>query len=286
MKFRTPHRIGGSNLIGDAKPYFLGLVAIFHTEQKYLIEWLEFHLAQGFQRFYLYNNEEDAASEYQTLLQNYTDRGIAILHNWPDKGQWTQKLAYQHALQEYGKECTWISLLDIDEFLFPNPEHTLDKTVSRVLEGYFNDTTLGQLIVPRYNFGNYWHVTPPIFPGVLENYLTRDQQHDYPKAIIKSSWLERGCLPKSVHQFDNCLRKGAKTLDGRKIPLPLRINHYMTKSSSEFSDRNMLWHRKQSEKQFSAPDSRRFKSEIVPEAFNKIYDATILDFLPEHISSS
>lgn len=49
----------------------------------YLNEWILFHLLQGVERFYLYNNlSEDG---YMMVLKKYIEEGVVILIDWPPK---------------------------------------------------------------------------------------------------------------------------------------------------------------------------------------------------------
>jgi hypothetical protein len=64
----------------SSKPYQLYLIAVTMVKNKarYLPEWVEFHLAQGFDRFIIYNNnkEEDLTSE---VLRPYINLGVVEL---------------------------------------------------------------------------------------------------------------------------------------------------------------------------------------------------------------
>ena len=51
------------------KPYFLVIVCMFRNEDLYLKEWIDFHIVQGVDHFYLYDNENPKST--MKLLEPY-----------------------------------------------------------------------------------------------------------------------------------------------------------------------------------------------------------------------
>ena len=66
--------------------------AIFHNEERFLAEWVQFHLDQGVEKIYMYNNKSNEASI--KVLQPYVERGDVILIDWHKENgslhQWAQ----------------------------------------------------------------------------------------------------------------------------------------------------------------------------------------------------
>jgi len=261
------------------KPHFLGVCAIFHSEQPFLVEWIEFHLKQGFNRFYLYDNELDP--KYHEILAPYIAKNQVVHHQWPDNPRqpnWTQRNAYYHCLQNYSSECNWLAFFDIDEFLYPETTLTELPNVISILKQYQKQANpVTQISVVRYNYGNYWHIDTPPIGGVLRNYLTRDKTFSSVKSIINTSYVSLRKPPDTVHHLNELMICGT-TLNGEKLPLPLRFNHYLTKSTSEYENRNALWRKKRETQLFNPPDLRRFNQNLRPEEFNQIYDDSILRY--------
>ncbi len=56
------------------------ICAIFRNEAPYLREWLEFHLLQGAERVYLYNNRSD--DDFLSVLAPYLADGVVRLIEW------------------------------------------------------------------------------------------------------------------------------------------------------------------------------------------------------------
>ena len=97
------------------KNYHISICGCFKNEARFFKEWIEYHLMMGVDHFYLYNNNSD--DNYQEVLQEYIDKGIVTLEQYP--GVPVQPGAYQHWYKTYRHETDWVSFLDIDEFFVP-----------------------------------------------------------------------------------------------------------------------------------------------------------------------
>lgn len=92
---------------------YLSVCAVFRDEAPYLAEFLEFHLLQGVQHFYLYNHR--SKDNYWEVLKPYVEQGIVTMINFPHDPP--QFKAYDNCIEAFGRENAWIAFLDIDEFL-------------------------------------------------------------------------------------------------------------------------------------------------------------------------
>ena len=106
-----------------ANQYNCAICAIFRDDGEYLKEWIEFHLMQGIDHFYLYNHLSQ--DNFREVLDPYIHENIVTLVEWPyetPKGKdfcsAIQSPAYWDCIQLYGHECTWMAVIDTDEFLF------------------------------------------------------------------------------------------------------------------------------------------------------------------------
>ncbi|MBD8907157.1 glycosyltransferase family 2 protein [Methylorubrum zatmanii] len=99
------------------KPHAVTLVAIARNEGAYLVEWLAFHLAIGFDRIIVYDNE--STDDTRTLFKALGPRDLRLRRvPWPSPpGDSAQVLAYHHALVSLA--TPWVMYLDLDEFLVP-----------------------------------------------------------------------------------------------------------------------------------------------------------------------
>ena len=85
----------------------------------YIDEWVDYHLAIGFETIFIYDNSDDFETQgwYSNRFQNGTDR-VEIFH-WPGVAQ--QMPAYdeciRHIKHSSDQDHFWISFIDLDEFV-------------------------------------------------------------------------------------------------------------------------------------------------------------------------
>lgn len=242
-------------------PMLIAIVAIFKNEQNYLQEWLDWHISQGIDHFYLYSNDVN--------IQNYPylrDRRYAkyiTLIEWTNKvntkeGFSVQKQAYTHCIQNYKNQCQYLMMLDVDEFLVPVGDY-INKTVVDVIDDLVVSKVTSAIKIPRYNYGSNGHKSMPR-GGVMINYSKREKICSSYKTMTNTDFLAMDKAVYGVHEFpliDNIDGKiynnyfsyaktgfpnGCKDFVGKvKNELPLVIKHYYTKSRSEYLDRCKLW---------------------------------------------
>ncbi len=101
--------------------HYLAVCAIAKNEGQYFKEWLDWHIAQGVDKFYIYDNssEDDTAA----VLKPYVDKGIVEYINWP--GVAMQLPAYDDCLERHRFDSRWIAFIDLDEFIVPVKYSTL-----------------------------------------------------------------------------------------------------------------------------------------------------------------
>lgn len=97
------------------KPYKLSIAAIMKNEKPYLKEWLEYHLLQGAEHFYLCDNDStDGTEEY---LQPYIANGTITYIKQSGTNQ--QLKCYEKIVAEHKDETEWLAIIDLDEYLVP-----------------------------------------------------------------------------------------------------------------------------------------------------------------------
>ncbi len=223
---------------------YLSVVAIFKNEDRYLAEWLEFHRLAGVEHAYLYDN--GSTDKSTAILKRFIQEGFVTVIPWAlpwqAAGVTAQTLAYAHAIMNYGDDWRWMAPIDLDEFLFSTEEQSLPE----VLRDYED---LPALVTFWTMFGFCGNDRPP--DGlVIENYMLRAPfpTHAKPKSIINPAEVVGVSNP---HLFDlNCGPRRAftetrqlfekqegllrKTELGPRVSSRLRLNHYYTRSRSEF----------------------------------------------------
>jgi hypothetical protein len=125
--------------------YFLSYHTIFIMSENidWIEEFLKYHLAIGFEHFYLYDNEgsvgrngststhnkygfeiekdENTAEKWENIMKKYGDK--ITYKKWQptdEEGniQYGQKECIEEFIETYGKETEWVAFMDLDEFVF------------------------------------------------------------------------------------------------------------------------------------------------------------------------
>ena len=140
---------------------------MFRDEGPYLAEWIRFHQAQGFSKFYLFDDK--SSDGFREVLDPYIRQGIVVLSSPPSgtadmHNQARQRVCFTIGLAMAKKECDWVAIIDVDEFLFaPNGNLADVLPKSRYVAGVF---------IWWRMFGSSGHESPPQ-AGVVESYTKR-----------------------------------------------------------------------------------------------------------------
>ncbi|EMG36770.1 hypothetical protein PCS_02466 [Desulfocurvibacter africanus PCS] len=209
--------------------HYLALCAIAKDEDRYLLEWIHYHILVGVERFIIYDN--DSATPIAQTLAEYVKAGIVEVI--PVSGKDRQIPAYAHCLREHGPRFRWIGFLDLDEFLVPK-----DTRDARILLSDYEDH--GGLAVHWVMFGSSGHVTSP--PGLqIENYTLRFATNDFHvKSIVQPAHVREAV---NAHIFN--YKSGSYCVNedhlpvGSSISYPtakrVQINHYWYRSQQDFA---------------------------------------------------
>jgi hypothetical protein len=203
----------------SSPPLGVAIAAIVRNEAHYIREWLEFHLLVGISRFYIYDNGSD--DDLMSVLDAYVVAGHVRVIPWKGFVHQvnTQNLAYAHAIANVDADIGWVSLLDIDEFLF-------SPTGASLVEVLTNQPPHAALAVKRVEFGPGQHIKRP--QGMLiDNYRMCSRLSDRVKSIVRP-WTVKVV---GVHR---CECEGPYMFPS---PAVLRVNHYFTKSREEFESK-------------------------------------------------
>lgn len=207
--------------------YYLSAVICIKDEGAYMQEWIEYHLLQGVEHFYIYNN--NGTDNTQEILKPYIQKGLITWINFPGKG--VQKVIYNDAVEKFKNETRWMTFIDADEFVFPLQKN---QTFAHFLTDYEN---FSQLLIHWCIFGSSGH-RKKTEGLVIERFKMHEKR---PSRTPKSVFNPRAVVFADVH---NCLVFG-KTVNENKtvfrrqksknpVATKIRINHYMIKSWEEY----------------------------------------------------
>lgn len=271
--------LGDSISVMDRK---LSLVAIIRDESEYIEEWLEFHFLLGVSHIYLYDNESQDSTKEK--LQKYIGQGLVTYIWWP--GPAAQLPAYNHAIENFKYESTYIGFIDADEFLMPAQDvdlcQTIDETFALATECLaYSGGACGGIGVNWRMYGTSFHTDKP--DGlVIENY-----QYRAPDRYNENGHIKTICNPRVVAGFErnpHCVRYldgfYCASENGSYIPdaffydgicCRLRINHYYSKSEAELAERLKKGKARQND---IKPSEEEIAQRIcqVKENFNEVYD--------------
>lgn len=226
---------------------YLSICCIIKNEGLYMKEWLDFHLAVGVDRFYVFDNgSTDGIIE---ILKPYTDTGIVQLFQYP--GKLAQIFAYNDALRMCRGRSRWLAFLDPDEFLFPTEKDDLKE----FLKEYEPYPAIG---VHWVIYGPGGHEKRP-HGLVTENYVQTfaDRNHEM-NCRIKSILQPRQTLCIASTHY-GIYKHGQLGVDENLEPITgaamfrlngmactfsnsikkIRINHYWTRSLEELQAKCM-----------------------------------------------
>ena len=261
----------------------MGICSMFRDEGPYLAEWIRFHQAQGFSKFYLFDDK--SSDGFREVLDPYIRRGIVVLSSPPTvtadmHTQNRQRVCFNIGLAMAKKECDWVAIIDVDEFLFA-PNGNLADVLPK-------DRFVAGVFIRWRMFGSSGHESPPE-AGVVESYTKRARipatleemkamtvmQSEFfgknvkrpingrlfngkcilrPRLIMRSGvhlpalFFGRLIYENGVtvllqnHRWFNGLRRSAIPPDESLATSEvLRINHYWSKSVSDMKSKSVKW---------------------------------------------
>ena len=90
----------------------LCIVSMVKDEESRIADWVEYHSRQEVGLFVLYDN--NSTDKTVSIAKQYTN---VIIIDWP----WhkTQVQVFLHGVLSLRKACSWVLLIDVDEYLFP-----------------------------------------------------------------------------------------------------------------------------------------------------------------------
>jgi hypothetical protein len=97
--------------------YDCSICLIIRDENEYLEEWLNWHIGQGVEHFYIYDHGSKlpVAEFISSLRKGVGDRTTVIDHGGSHKN--AQLEAYNGCLARFGTESKWIGFVDADEMV-------------------------------------------------------------------------------------------------------------------------------------------------------------------------
>jgi hypothetical protein len=206
------------------------LCIIAFQEERYLDEWLRYHLYLGFDHIFIYDNAREA------LLEEFAIKypGFVTVIHFPGKNR--QSDAYDHFAKISRGSFEWGACIDGDEFIVLKKHESIGALLAEHCRH-------GALAINWVLFGSNGHLHYSPEP-VLQRFTRRERGvSPRVKTIGRLSDVR-----KWVHPHYPALKRGTMhDADGRIIEATSRnpqgndriaqINHYRIKSSEEFAEK-------------------------------------------------
>ncbi len=216
------------------------LVAIAKNEDRYILEWLAHHLAIGFSKIIVY---DDASSDGTLATLRCVSRVIPAISVHPteavDLHASPQTTCYNNALKEVATE--WTMFLDIDEFLIPFRDYSIEAFLMRV------PSDVSSVHLNWRGFGSSGRVSAD-YGFVVEAFTrcapVRWGNHHHFKSIARTALIEKVYVHNvdatagrrvlsDLHEFETA----SDGLSDRIAYDGIQINHYQCKTYGEFKAR-------------------------------------------------
>jgi len=198
--------------------YYLTAFLMTKDENDFLKEWVYFHLLQGFEKIFIYDNLSNIP--VKETLSDLIKLDKVDVTLWTDSVKNRHTRAMNHCLNRKDFNSVWVALIDTDEFLFG---------VKMPIKEYLkSNESYSAIKVPWLNYGSSGHVKKP--KGlVIESYLWRGDINSQRggKSIVQKR-LVNGM--KDPHNIKPVKKNNVKSeRDGI-----LQLNHYYTKSKKDW----------------------------------------------------
>lgn len=236
--------------------HYLAICVIAKDEGPYFKEWLDWHISQGVEKFYVYDN--GSTDNTREILTPYIEQGIVDYTYFP--GHRMQIAAYDDCLKRHRYESRWLAMIDMDEFIKPIKYKSIPDFLKK-LEN-FPVVEINWLV-----YGSNGQKTKG-----EGDVMERFQKHSEPghplNRHVKSIFNPRrvycmiGCHEaaringKAADPDGRIIKKSWKDRDPQQDVI--RINHYAVKSYEEFMEKQARGRASGREKEVREEYFRRF----------------------------
>ena len=95
----------------------VAIIACVKCEERYICEWLDWHISIGVEHFFLAdNNEEDYSPTLESIVCDYIEQDVVTIIDYCGIKP-VQPLCYNSIMEMYGNVYDWYAMIDVDEFL-------------------------------------------------------------------------------------------------------------------------------------------------------------------------
>jgi hypothetical protein len=236
-------------------------------EERYIDEWIQYHLFLGFSHIVLYDNSDRNEMAY---LAGQYESFVTVI---PFPGRYRQYDAYNHFTRKYRCRYRWAAFIDCDEFIVLRSHNNIESFLKEYCEE-------GAVALNWLMFGNNGHLVYENKP-VLERFTRRCRAADrHVKSLVNLINVD---LINNSH-FPLLNHGRVKTPLGQTIDGPYNpngdfsiaaIHHYYCKSDEEFDAK--------CRKGRVDLAQERLKSDYDGQGSNDVIDSSAWDFYQSHL---
>lgn len=189
--------------------HFVSIGSIFKNEAHILREWIETHLREGIEHFYLIDN--GSTDNPKAVLQPYIDRGCVTY--FYDASPHNQPGLYHHYLHARRHESEWWVIIDLDEIVYGNAEAGVPAVAEylRKLEG-----DVGCVVMPWTTFGTREEESQPA--SVVKSFQMREDLDTRITWTINLKSIVRGRAAINFGVHHSMLLPGYRYIDSNGMP--------------------------------------------------------------------
>ena len=209
--------------------YYTAICLVIKDENRYLKEWIDWHVKLGFEHFYIYDNGNvDNVNDIVPMYDEVIQENITVV-NWRGHHSHIQQDAYNHFMQNYKQDCRWVLCIDSDEFVRFTDGNTTN--VNEFLRGYEDYTEVWGYEVEYGADGQEKYEDKPVrerFTTIVESTLGY-----YWKNFVQPNRITNWIMHYANYDPDkNLLFKNEEENKNLFV-----IDHYYTKSWEEWCDK-------------------------------------------------
>ena len=255
----------------------VALFSMAKMESNYVEEWAKYHLALGFDRIYLYDNEDKPT--YSKILQKYKNNITVIPFPGVAKKGGMQNICIFHFTINFLKKHEYVMHIDLDEFVCLKKHSNIKDFINH----FFIDKTLAAIAFNWVFFGSNGHIDYTNQPVTQRFTKCQEGSDKHIKLLVKTQYFKRyhGCHV--IFSIDGTFTKDTKgkivegTFNEDGDIEYCQINHYKTKSVNEFK-KSLT--RPRPDKTLYDPDRYRNSFDIEYPLYNKndIEELTVQKF--------
>jgi len=204
------------------------IVCIAKFESDYIVEFVNYHLLLGFNKIYIYDNEDTPI--YQNLIK---DSRVVIKH-LPGKNYWkaVQYIALDHFITNYISKHTHVTHIDIDEFIVLKKHKCINEFISDQID-------CAGIAMNWRHFGSNDQKDNKTISNIIRFTKCELNGNNHIKTLFDTNYFTGWDSPHSITTKD----KSVKNTKGDLVSGPfndnidyslIQLNHYKCKTLPEF----------------------------------------------------